>query len=79
MPKTVTIADAKARLSGLATRAEDGEEIDITRHGRIDAHIAGAPRGITRTPGDWNWRGAYDKSVFAPMTDREMQDDGWPV
>lgn len=79
MPKSVTLADAEAHFSALISQAEDGEEFDITRHGRVVARIVGAPRGTTRTPGDWGWRGTYDKSVFAPMTDTEMKDEGWPV
>lgn len=32
--KTVTLANAKAHLSELADRAERGESVTITRHGR---------------------------------------------
>nr|WP_294529446.1 type II toxin-antitoxin system prevent-host-death family antitoxin [uncultured Rhodopila sp.] len=79
MEKTVTLADAKTHLSALITEAEEGAEITITRHGRPVARIVGAPRGVARTPGDWGWNGAYDKSVFAPMTDDEAGVEGWPV
>lgn len=79
MEKAVTLADAKAHLSALIMEAEDGAEITITRHGRAVARLIGAPRGTARTPGDWGWHGAYDKSVFAPMTDDEAREEGWPV
>jgi prevent-host-death family protein len=78
MHKVVTLADAKAHLSALITEAEEGAEITITRHGRPVARIVGAPRNVARTPGDWGWRGSYDKSVFAPMTDAEARKEGWP-
>jgi prevent-host-death family protein len=79
MNKSVTLAEAKAHLSVLVTEAEQGVEITITRHGRPVARITGAPRAVVRTPGDWGWQGTYDKSVFAPMSDAEMREEGWPV
>ena len=36
---SVTLADAKARLSELVSRAEAGEEIVVTRHGQPVARI----------------------------------------
>lgn len=79
MPKSVTLAEAKTHLSSLITQAEEGAEFDVTRHGRVVARIVGAPKGVARTPGDWGWRGRYDKSLFAPMTDEQMHEEGWPV
>jgi prevent-host-death family protein len=79
MNKVVTLAEAKAHLSSLITEAEEGAEITVTRHGRPVAHIVGAPRDVARVPGDWGWSGSYDKSVFAPMTDEEIREEGWPV
>jgi prevent-host-death family protein len=37
--KTVTVADAKARLSAVLDKVEAGEEIVITRRGRAVARI----------------------------------------
>jgi prevent-host-death family protein len=79
MDKTITLAEAKAHLSALVTAAEEGAEITITRHGRPVARIVGAPRDVARTPGDWGWRGSYDKSLFAPMTEDQASEEGWPV
>ena len=79
MNKVITLAEAKSHLSALITEAEEGAEITITRHGRPVARIVGAPRDVTRTPGDWGWQGTYDKSVFAPMTDDQALEEGWPV
>lgn len=79
MNKVITLAEAKSHLSALVTEAEEGAEITITRHGRPVARIVGAPRDTIRTPGDWGWTGAYDKTVFAPMTDDQAREEGWPV
>ena len=79
MQKQVTLAEAKAHLSALVTEAEEGAEITVTRHGRPVARIVGAPRGVSRTPGDWGWQGTYDKAIFAPMNDDEARQEGWPV
>jgi prevent-host-death family protein len=79
MNKMITLAEAKSHLSALITEAEEGAEITITRHGRPVARIVGAPRNTVRIPGDWGWNGAYDKAVFAPMTDEQAREEGWPV
>ena len=79
MKDTVTLAEAKAHLSALINDAEGGAEIMITRHGQPVARIVGAAKSVARVSGDWGWRGRYDKSVFAPMTDDEMREEGWPV
>ncbi len=79
MNKVVTLAEAKAHLSALITEAEAGGEITVTRHGRPVAQIVGAARMVTRQAGDWGFTGAYDKSLFAPMTDAEAREEHWPV
>lgn len=79
MEKLVTLAAAKAHLSSLLSEAEAGTEIVVTRHGRPVARIIGAARAGVRSPGDWGWKGHYDKSAFAPMTGQEMAEEGWPV
>ncbi|MBN9067053.1 MAG: type II toxin-antitoxin system prevent-host-death family antitoxin [Rhizobiales bacterium] len=40
---TVTLADAKARLSELVGKAERGEIVRITRRGKLVAQIVSAP------------------------------------
>jgi prevent-host-death family protein len=79
MNKVVTLAEAKAHLSALVTEAEEGVEITITRHGRPVARIVGAPQDVVRTAGDWGWHGTYDKFAFAPMTDDQQREEGWPI
>ncbi len=39
---TISLADAKARLSELVDRAENGDAIDITRRGKTVARLAPA-------------------------------------
>jgi prevent-host-death family protein len=79
MNKVVTLPEAKAHISALVSEVEAGAEITITRHGKPVARLVGAPSGTIRTPGDWHWPGVYNRSVFAPMTDQAMQEEGWPV
>ena len=43
MGAPVPLAEAKAQLSSLVDRAESGEEIVITRHGKPVARIVGVP------------------------------------
>lgn len=40
----IAIADAKARFADLIRRAENGENIVLTRHGKPVAQLTGAPR-----------------------------------
>ena len=77
--KHVTLAEAKAHISSLISEGESGAEITITRHGKPVARLIGAPTQAVRTPGDWKWAGSLDPAVFAPLTDQEMVDEGWPV
>jgi prevent-host-death family protein len=79
MNKEVTLAEVKAQLSALITETEAGTEITVTRHGKPVARIVGAPTKIKRVTGDWGWTGTHNKSVFAPMTDDDLSEDGWLV
>jgi prevent-host-death family protein len=79
MDKTVTLAEAKAHISALVAEVEAGGEITITKHGKAVARLVSAPSKIVREPGDWCMPGEFDPSIFAPMTDAEMREEGWPV
>ena len=59
--KTYNLAEAKARLSHLIRRVEQGEVILIKRYGRV----AEAPSRPKRTPGVWK-----GKVWIAPDFDR---------
>lgn len=51
-----SIAEAKNRFSELIDRAEKGEEVVITRHGRPVAKVSGikpAPKRITKETIEW--------------------------
>lgn len=49
MAETIGVFDAKARFSELVERAERGEEIVVTRHGRPVARVAPLAKA-QRTP-----------------------------
>lgn len=81
--KTVTLHQAKAHLSSLLNEVEAGEEIVVTRHGRPVARIlaVGEPRR-PRQAGAWRsspaWDGfVYDHTVVAPLTEAELEAEGW--
>ena len=80
MPQSVTVAEAKARISALLDKVAEGEEVTITRHGKPVARLVPAPVGaVQRQAGDWGWApGAYDPDVLKPMTEEEMRKEGWP-
>lgn len=59
---TITLADAKAHLSALVTRAEAGESIAITRRGKPVAQLT--PAASPRKPVDL----AMLQAVTATMT-----------
>jgi len=61
--ETYSLHDAKAKLSHLVARAESGETVNITRHGKIVARLVGA-NAVPRTPGSGVgtvlYHGAFD-------------------
>lgn len=80
--KTVNVHQAKTTLSQLLADVEQGEEITIARNGVPIARLTAIRPAITREPGLWRtypgWEHyLYDPSVLAPMTDKEMEDEGW--
>jgi prevent-host-death family protein len=57
MAQPVSIYDAKTQLSQLVTRAENGEEIVISRHGRPVARLVALDvRRPDRIPGQFRGR-----------------------
>lgn len=83
--KTVSVLEAKTHLSALLEAVRQGEEVVITRRGQPVARLSAiaAPK-VERTQGDLRGRPGwenfvYDPKVFAPMTEEEMRDEGWPV
>lgn len=57
MSELVSVYEAKSNFSRLLARAEAGEEIVISRHGRAVARLAPlAPLPTERRPGAWAGR-----------------------
>ncbi len=74
---TCTVAEAKAHLSELLARVENGEELTITRRGRPVAQIT--PVHPAKRPADWQAIRAFREStplMRTTATDlvREMRD-----
>ncbi|HEU0205755.1 MAG TPA: type II toxin-antitoxin system Phd/YefM family antitoxin [Pseudolysinimonas sp.] len=70
---TINVFDAKAQFSKLIARAEAGEEIVISRHGREVARLVPMPTAqADRSPG---WVKAFDvPDDFDDWTETDEQD-----
>ena len=81
--KVVNVHEAKTTLSALLARVEAGEDVVIARNGRPVARLVAVPAPTRREPGilrrDPAWRDfKYDPALFAPMSDEEIAEEGWP-
>jgi prevent-host-death family protein len=81
--KTVNIHEAKTTLSQLLAEVEQGEDVVIARNGVPVARLTAIRPAISREPGLWRsypgWEVyVYDPAVLSPMTDKEIDDEGWP-
>ncbi len=65
MAKTVTATEAKTHILALLDDVEAGEEVEITRHGRLVARLVPARRGAAL-------RGKYASQVRTNVTDEEL-------
>lgn len=73
MARTVTATEAKARILALLDEVEAGEEVEITRHGRLVARLVPA-RGASAV------RGQFAGLVRQLVPDDELLkpiDDAW--
>ena len=82
MTVTVNVHQAKSTLSQLLAEVEKGGEVIIARNGVPVARLVPVRKPINRQPGALRnmpgWENfVYDKSIFAPMTDEEMEEEGW--
>jgi len=72
MTKTVTATEAKARILALLDEVEAGEEVEITRHGRLVARIVPV-RGGSALRGRFSGRVLTnvdnEEELFSPMAD----------
>ncbi len=77
----VNLADAKAHLSELVTRASNGEEIAILRRGKLVARLT-PPEPQKLKPFDWNALEKFTDSM-TPQTEsagefmRRLRDSGY--
>lgn len=69
---TVKLNEAKTHLSELVQRAEVGEEIEITRHGKVVAKLVPASSAPVRTAG--LGQGTVDYLGPLEFTDDELDD-----
>lgn len=81
--KTVNVHQAKTTLSQLLAEVEAGEDVVIARNGKPVARLIPVER-ISRQPGALRhlpgWHDfKFDSELFKPMTDAEMEAEGWPV
>jgi prevent-host-death family protein len=65
MVREVTATEAKAKLLALLDDVENGEPVDITRHGRLVARIVPARSGMAL------W-GLHEGKVTIHATDEEL-------
>ncbi|HEY4114779.1 MAG TPA: type II toxin-antitoxin system prevent-host-death family antitoxin [Rhizomicrobium sp.] len=81
-----SIAETKDKLSELISRAEKGEEITITRHGRPVAKLSAAeakPKPYRITKEDVEWLQKHRVKGKMPLEDAgkfvsRMRDEEWP-
>ncbi len=78
MAKTVTATEAKARILALLDEVEAGEEVEITRHGRLVARLVPA-RGGTALKGRFTglvWQNVDDDELMKPIDVEWFAGDG---
>lgn len=82
--KTVNVHEAKTTLSALLAEVEEGEQVVIARNGKPIAQLTRVETptrrqaGVLRAMPGWQ-DFTLDPSVFAPMRDEELVEEGWPV
>jgi prevent-host-death family protein len=72
MGKVVSATEAKAKILSLLDEVEAGEEIEITRHGRLVARLVPARRGAGlrgRFAGLVQTDVEREEELFSPMSD----------
>lgn len=65
MSRVVTATEAKAKILALLDEVETGEEVEITRHGRLVARLVPARRGT-------GLRGRFEGLVTTAVADDEL-------
>lgn len=72
MAVTFSVQDAKSQLSRLLSLAEAGEQVEITRHGKVIAIVTGAS-STARRPGSGVGTVHYGDEPF-DLTDAEIDE-----
>ena len=80
--KTVNIHEAKTTLSALLAAVERGEDVVIARNGTPVARLTRIAPPARREEGSWRalpgWENyEFDPALFAPLTDKELEEEGW--
>ena len=77
----VNVLEAKTTLSQLLAKVEAGEDVMIARNGNPVARLTHADHTVRQAgllAAEPDWQG-YDPAIWAPMTDEELVEAGWPV
>jgi len=71
MTRIMTATEVKAKLLALLDEVEEGEEIEITRHGRTVARLAPArgPHALKGMFAGVVWSNASDEELFSTGLD----------
>lgn len=80
--RTVNVYEAKTQLSKLLAEVEAGAEVIVARNGVPVAKLTPIRKILPRIPGELRgspgWENfQYDPSIFAPLTDEQMKEEGW--
>ena len=70
MAISISLHEAKAQLSAMVSHAENGEEVEITRHGKPVARLVAIADPPTRQPG--SGRGTVSYSGDFELSDDEI-------
>jgi prevent-host-death family protein len=70
--ETVTIHDAKTNLSRLIARAEQGEEIIISRGKNAVVKLVAVEQPKKRVPGMFKGKVEIGPAFFEPLSDEEL-------
>jgi prevent-host-death family protein len=82
-PRTVNVYEAKTQLSRILVEVEGGAEVIVARNGVPVARIIPFKKKVLpRIPGELRgfpgWENfEYNDSLFAPMTEEQMKEEGW--
>lgn len=79
MGRTVSATEAKAKILALLDEVEAGEEIDITRHGRLVARLVPV-RGGAALRGKYAgmaWQTVSDEELVRPIPVADWSTEDW--